>query len=76
MFWIGLGIGLLVGSPIGFFTFALCAIAKQADIRDREYREGLIRGSHLKVPIPYPDEEIEDDEFDDSLARFLEDVSE
>lgn len=31
MLWIGLGIGLFVGNCIGFFTFALCAIAKQSD---------------------------------------------
>ncbi len=31
MFWIGLGIGILIGSPIGFLTFALYVIAKQSD---------------------------------------------
>ena len=32
MFWIGLGIGILIGGPIGYFTCALMVIAKQSDI--------------------------------------------
>ena len=31
MFWIGLGIGLVIGNLIGFFVFALMVIAKQSD---------------------------------------------
>jgi len=37
MFWIGLGIGLFLGFLIGFFTFALCAIAKESDRFTNEF---------------------------------------
>ena len=31
MFWIGLGVGLVVGSTIGVFVVALCVAAKEGD---------------------------------------------
>lgn len=31
MIWIGIGIGILIGSPIGLFTCALMVIAKQSN---------------------------------------------
>ena len=39
MFWLGLGIGLVVGSMVGFFVLALC---KMTDVADR-YADNLYR---------------------------------
>ena len=39
MLWIGIGIGVLIGSPIGFLTCALMVIAKQADWFSNEFNQ-------------------------------------
>ena len=31
MFWIGLGVGLIIGGAIGVFTMALCVAAKHGE---------------------------------------------
>ena len=31
LFWLGLGIGLVLGAAIGLFAFAFCSVAKEDD---------------------------------------------
>jgi hypothetical protein len=35
MFWIGFGVGVIVGGVLGFFAYTLCCVAKICNSEDK-----------------------------------------